>query len=76
MWDSTGRDLPARLWYSVTRNRREPASLAETITSKDRRQAANSAPPQGLCLMEVYYGEKATDKASASEGSVTEDASS
>lgn len=32
-----------------------PDSMAEIIQSKDRKRAGITAPPQGLCLKEVYY---------------------
>ncbi len=32
-----------------------PSDMAEIIESKDRNRAGITAPPQGLCLKEVYY---------------------
>lgn len=32
-----------------------PADIADIIASKDRNRAGITAPPQGLCLKEVYY---------------------
>ena len=32
-----------------------PESIAELIQSRDRSAAGPTAPPQGLCLMEVEY---------------------
>lgn len=32
-----------------------PNDMADIINSKDRERAGNTAPPQGLCLKEVYY---------------------
>lgn len=32
-----------------------PADMADIIASKDRNRAGITAPPQGLCLKEVYY---------------------
>lgn len=32
-----------------------PATMAEIIASRDRNRAGITAPPQGLCLKEVYY---------------------
>lgn len=34
-----------------------PADMADIIESKDRGRAGITAPPEGLCLKEVYYGE-------------------
>lgn len=33
----------------------DPSDMAEIIESKDRNRAGITAPPQGLCLKEVYY---------------------
>jgi tRNA pseudouridine38-40 synthase len=38
--------------------RREPASMAALLASGDRTRAGPTAPPQGLCLEEVLYGER------------------
>jgi tRNA pseudouridine38-40 synthase len=35
---------------------RAPASLAEVLASGDRSRAGPTAPPQGLCLEQVFYG--------------------
>ena len=35
--------------------KREPESMIELIRAKDRKQAGYTAPPQGLCLIEVDY---------------------
>jgi tRNA pseudouridine38-40 synthase len=32
-----------------------PGALGEILASKDRKRAGPTAPPQGLCLMEVFY---------------------
>lgn len=32
-----------------------PEEVAEMLKSADRRQAGSTAPPQGLCLMEVFF---------------------
>ena len=32
-----------------------PNDMADIINSKDRERAGITAPPQGLCLKEVYY---------------------
>ena len=37
--------------------KREPEELKDIIESRDRTQAGHTAPPQGLCLMRVYYNE-------------------
>jgi len=38
--------------------KRDPASLLETLASRDRRQAGPTAPAEGLCLWRVRYGER------------------
>ncbi|MGI8586666.1 MAG: tRNA pseudouridine(38-40) synthase TruA [Chloroflexia bacterium] len=39
----------------VGRGKRTPAEFAEILAHADRRAAAPTAPPQGLCLMRVWY---------------------
>ncbi len=39
----------------VGRGRRQAESLADILASRDRRQAGKTAPPHGLCLVEVHY---------------------
>ncbi len=39
----------------VGRKRRPPSALTEILASRDRRQAGKTAPPHGLCLVEVHY---------------------
>jgi tRNA pseudouridine38-40 synthase len=39
----------------VGRGRRGAQSLAELLASRDRRLAGKTAPPHGLCLVEVHY---------------------
>lgn len=39
----------------VGRGKRHPAHVADVLASQDRRQAGNTAPPHGLCLVEVHY---------------------
>ena len=39
----------------VGRGRRNPASLTDLLASRDRRRAGKTAPPHGLCLVEVHY---------------------
>lgn len=37
--------------------RKEPEDLKKIIDSRDRTMAGHTAPPQGLCLMKVYYSD-------------------
>ena len=37
--------------------KREPEDVKRIIESGDRKEAGHTAPPQGLCLMHVYYSE-------------------
>jgi tRNA pseudouridine38-40 synthase len=39
----------------VGRGRMAPERVAEIVAARDRRQAAATAPPQGLCLVKVSY---------------------
>lgn len=39
----------------VGRGKRAPAEVAGILASRDRRRAGKTAPPQGLCLVEVHY---------------------
>lgn len=39
----------------VGTGRRAPESMNDLLKAKDRKAAGYTAPPQGLCLMEVYY---------------------
>ena len=39
----------------VGTGKRSPASLAALLAARDRRLAGPTAPPQGLCLEEVFY---------------------
>jgi tRNA pseudouridine38-40 synthase len=39
--------------------RRAPDSMAPLLLTRDRRRAGPTAPPQGLCLEEVFYGRPA-----------------
>jgi tRNA pseudouridine38-40 synthase len=43
----------------VGSGRREPGSLAAVLAARDRRAAGPTAPPQGLTLVRVDYGESA-----------------
>ena len=40
---------------AVGRGKLEPGAVNRLLVSGDRTQAGATAPPQGLCLMEVYY---------------------
>ena len=44
----------------IARGRFPLQRMAEIIASRDRTQAGRTAPPQGLCLMEVRYPEEFT----------------
>ena len=44
----------------VGSGKRVPDSIPELLLSADRRQAGFSAPPQGLCLLKVRFGERKT----------------
>ncbi len=44
----------------VGRGKAPPTILAELLTSRARHLAGPTAPPQGLYLMEVFYGEGAS----------------
>ena len=39
----------------VGKGRRKPSEMTAILKSRDRRRAGITAPPQGLCLMEVRY---------------------
>lgn len=39
----------------VGRGRKNPDEIADIIAGRDRSRAGKTAPPQGLCLEEVYY---------------------
>jgi tRNA pseudouridine38-40 synthase len=39
----------------VGRHKRSPDSLPDILRAKDRRAAGETAPPQGLCLVQVLY---------------------
>ena len=39
----------------IGQGRRTAASVAETIASRDRRNAGHTAPAEGLYLKEIYY---------------------
>ncbi len=41
------------------KGRRAPESVREAIESKDRSKAGHTAPPQGLYLAEIFYGQDA-----------------
>jgi len=42
-------------FLEVGRGKRTPAEVAEILASRDRRRAGKTAPPQGLCLVQVHY---------------------
>ncbi|HZT43471.1 MAG TPA: tRNA pseudouridine(38-40) synthase TruA [Chthonomonadaceae bacterium] len=42
----------------VGAGKRAPEELRAILASRDRRQAGPTAPPQGLCLVKVRYGER------------------
>lgn len=42
----------------VGEGKREISTIPELLASRDRRLAGPSAPPQGLCLLQVRYGER------------------
>jgi tRNA pseudouridine38-40 synthase len=39
----------------VGQGRRAPASMPALLAGRDRTRAGRTAPPQGLCLDEVFY---------------------
>ncbi len=39
----------------VGRGKRRPSQVGEVLAARDRRQAGKTAPPHGLCLVEVQY---------------------
>lgn len=45
----------------VGRGKQPAAWVAEVLASRDRGQAGQTAPPQGLCLVEVQYAARSTD---------------
>ena len=47
----------------VGRGRRPPEEVAALLASRDRARAGPTAPPHGLCLEKVHYGERAQDAA-------------
>jgi len=42
-------------FLEVGRGKRSPADVAGILASRDRRRAGKTAPPQGLCLVQVHY---------------------
>ena len=42
-------------FLEVGRGKRGPTEVAEILASRDRRRAGKTAPPQGLCLVQVHY---------------------
>jgi tRNA pseudouridine38-40 synthase len=45
----------------VGEGRRDPLTIAELLRNPSHGRAGATAPPQGLCLMQVYYGEVLKD---------------
>ena len=41
----------------VGRGKREPEDIEEILQGKDRRLAGPTAPPEGLCLLHLDYGD-------------------
>jgi tRNA pseudouridine38-40 synthase len=39
----------------VGRGKRHPSHVADVLVARDRRRAGKTAPPHGLCLVEVHY---------------------
>jgi tRNA pseudouridine38-40 synthase len=39
----------------VGRGKRSPADVSDILAARDRRRAGKTAPPHGLCLVEVLY---------------------
>ncbi|HET9552554.1 MAG TPA: tRNA pseudouridine(38-40) synthase TruA [Anaeromyxobacteraceae bacterium] len=48
--------------------RRTPASMDALLAGRDRTLAGATAPPQGLCLEEVFYGRRGGGAAAGPEG--------
>ena len=42
----------------VAQGRAEPCDIPSIIDSRDRSRAGSTAPPEGLYLAEVFYGEE------------------
>jgi tRNA pseudouridine38-40 synthase len=40
-------------------NQRSAAAVQEALASRDRAKAGLTAPPQGLCLERIWYGDSA-----------------
>lgn len=47
---------------AVGMGRLEPKAVAAIIAGKDRRAAGQTAEPQGLTLLEIFYDEKTCTK--------------
>lgn len=76
VWDRVEIEVEANgFLYNMVRNivgtlmyvgigKYPPAWVAEVLASGDRRRAGPTAPPQGLCLLSVDYGERGDGSAS------------
>ncbi len=42
----------------IGRGRREPEEIRRILDARDRRKAGPTAPPEGLCLVKVRYGQR------------------
>ena len=41
----------------VGQGKKRPREISSIITSKERQRAGHTAPPEGLYLVEIYYGD-------------------
>lgn len=57
----------------VGKGRRPEAWVAEVLASKDRNQAGPTAPPQGLVLEEVFYGDGPPSRTAGDSADVFDD---
>lgn len=54
--------------YEVGRGARKPDWVREVLQAKDRRQAGQNAPPDGLFLLEAYYPAFPSEQSAPREG--------